>query len=131
MKIHIFMAKLSWLYSTIWVCSMTLKYVNYIMWRYQTKQEYSFTIHAFKLTLVNLGRDILPTLFTWIIVRLGNIHRKHYSFYCSQNILFIIAISLKIPTLFTIFIPFKLALFIIFIGVNFFVFPKFLPMKVS
>ena len=53
---------------------MTMKYVNHIMWSPQTKEEYSFTIHGFRLTLRNLGEVILPILFTWIIVHLGTIH---------------------------------------------------------
>ena len=39
--------------------------------------------------------------------------------------------SLKMMTLFIIFLLFKATLFIVCIGVSFFVFSKFLPMKVK
>ena len=44
--------------------------------------------------------------------------------------LFIAIPSLKIPTIFTIFLQFKLTIFNICIGISFFLFSKFLPMKV-
>lgn len=52
----------------MWVGSMTLEYINLIMWVPWTKQDYLFIIHTFRPTLENLGGAILPTLFTWITV---------------------------------------------------------------
>jgi len=64
-------------YSPMWACSMPLEYVNLIMWAPQTI--FLFFIHTLRVTLGNLGRVTLFTLFIWIIVHLYIIHWK----YCS------------------------------------------------
>ena len=68
----------------MWVSSMTLKYVHYILWTPQKQQEYVFIIPTFKLTLGKLGGVILVALNTLIIVHPSIFHMKHYSSqYCS------------------------------------------------
>ena len=52
----------------MWVCSMTLEYVNYIMWAPRTNWEYSLTIHTFKLNW-DMG---------WSYT-LGTMHKKYSS----------------------------------------------------
>ena len=60
-------------------------------------------------------------------ISMGNVPSfQHYS----MKLLLMFALSLKIPTLFTIFFLHKVMLFIIRTGVSFFLFTKFLPMKV-
>lgn len=65
--------------------------------------------------------------FGWSYIY-GIIHMNRYSSWCySLHISFITTLSLKLPTLFTIFIW---ALFIICININLFLFSKFLFMSV-
>ena len=66
--------------------------------------------------LENLGGVILPTLCARSIVRPSNICKKNLFI----PLLFIATLSLKISTLFTIFLLIKLAIFIIRTGVSFF-----------
>ena len=64
--------------------------------------------------LGNSGGVTIPTLCARITIQPKNIHRKHCSSqYYSSKILLIAAISLKTPTLFTIFSLFKPTLFIV------------------
>ena len=68
------------------------------------KHEHLFIIHTYRLTLENLG-GVLPVLFIRIFGHPGNIKREHCSScYYSLKILFIATLSLKLPTLFTIFL---------------------------
>ena len=124
----------------MWVGSVTLEYVIYIMWA-PNKVRILFNIHTFKLTRENLGRVILLALFTRIIAHPYTIHKNYYSLlYYSQETLFISELFTKniihkstiveIPTLFAIFLLLIMALFIFRTSVNFFLFSKFLPMKV-
>jgi hypothetical protein len=90
-----------------------------------------FTIYTFMLTLDELGGVMLPTLFTRIIIHPNTIHMKHCPpQQCSMKILFIIALSPEIPTLFTIFILFTPTLFTILTAVGSFSFSKFLLLKI-
>ena len=91
----------------------------------------STIIHTFKLTFENLGGVMLPTLFTWNIIHLC--HYSHETFFIlvlSTTNKFIIALSLNIPKIFTIFLLFILALFIVCTCIKIFLFSKFVPMKV-
>jgi hypothetical protein len=69
-------------------------------------------------------------------LRMNFVHpRNIYMTHCSSQWNFLKniinnCIVIKISTTFTIFLQFKLTLFIICIGVKFFLFSKFLPMKV-
>jgi hypothetical protein len=77
-----------------------------------------------------LGGVILPALCAWNIVRPENILRKHCSSQFNYlKLLLLASLSLKILTLFTIFLLIILALFIIRTGVSYFLFSKFLPIK--
>ena len=91
-------------HSTMGVGFMSLEYVNYIFWGSWTNWEYPFAIHTFKLDLETWGGVILLALSAWITNHLKNMHRKHRaSQYDSLTLLLIEPLSLKIPTLFTIF----------------------------
>ena len=82
--------------------------------------------------LGNLGGVILPVLCARSVIHLMTTRKKHYSSQCySFNILLIATMSLKIPKLFTTFLLFNLTLFFNHIGVNFFLFSKFLTMKIK
>ena len=72
--------------------------------------------------LGNLGGVILLALCTGIIFHPMNIHKKHCSFH--PKITIIVALSLKIPTLFTIFLLFKPSLIIIRNSLSFFLVTK-------
>lgn len=52
----------------MWIGSMILEYVIYIMWVYEQSKKYLFTIYTFKLTFGSLGGAIIPALFIRIIV---------------------------------------------------------------
>ena len=70
--------------------------------------------------LGNLSGVILPTLCVWITIHPENIRRKHCSSHdYFMKLLLLAALSLKIPTLFIIFLLFKLALFIICTDISF------------
>ena len=89
----------------MWVNIMILEYVN-------SEKSKNICLSSILVEVIH------PTLFIGSIVNLI----KYYS----MKILFIIAFSLKIPTLFLSFTP---ALFIIRMGINFFLFLSSLPMK--
>ena len=114
------------------------------------KWDYSSTIHIFKLNLeiwVELyswyysqkllfipKKDshktlFIPKIFVGNIVHSKNICRRYCSSHnYSLKSLFITSLSLKILTLFTLFLLFKLALFIICVGISILLFSKFLTM---
>ena len=100
---------------------MILEYVNFIMWPQQVGVfiYYSY-IHV---EIGKLGGIMLSRLYAGIIVHPNNIHMKHCAFqYYSPNLLLTSTLSLKIMSLFTIFL-----LFIIRIGVNLFLFYELFP----
>lgn len=97
----------------MWVGSMTLEYVDYIpraLNKVRVPIYYSY-IHTNTWTYGHMGG----------VNTHGTIHRNHCP---SQHY------SLKIKTLFTIFLLYLVAIFIILIGVSFFLFAKFLLVKV-
>ena len=105
----------------MWVCCMTLYYINYIAWAPPKNYEYLFNIHTFKLNLKFWVELYSPALCVGINIYPWNIHKENCpSQYYYLKLPLITTLSLKIPTLFTIFLLFKLTLFIIRIGVSFF-----------
>ena len=94
----------------MWVGFMTLEYVDYISWALNKVRIYIYYLYI-HVELGNLGGVILLALCAIIIVHPGNVCRKRCSSqYYSLNILFMASLTLKIPTLFTIFLIFILAL---------------------
>jgi hypothetical protein len=87
-----------------------------------------------QVELRNLGGYILPRHYVHELLFIPWIFTKHYSSFIPllfHKLLSIEALSSKILTMFTIFLLFKLAQFIICTNVNFNMFSKFLPMKVK
>ena len=113
----------------IWVNPMTMEYVNYISRVPQTKWE-TFVYYSYIQVELDVGGVILPTLCARIIVHPMNFHKKQCSSQCYSLKLLLRALLMKIPALFIIILLFKPAQFIMHTGVNFFLFSKFLPMKV-
>ena len=115
----------------MWVGSMTLEYCE-LYFVGSSNNLWKFVDCSYiHVELGNLGGVILPALHVGNIVRPMSTRKRHCSFHCySLKSVLIDALSMEIPALFTLFKILKLALFIVRISINFFLFSKLFPMKV-